>query len=135
MLEVAEKVRKIKVWKMRTSTESKQKGHHQLRFSFQKQSYNIIHMIDLISFAYHLCHIVLLNSSKSLFENCIKKERLNSLDTFRGICIVIMMFVNYGGGGYWFLDHSIWHGLTIADLVMPWFMFMMGVRCVLFHIK
>lgn len=38
-----------------------------------------------------------------------------------------MMFVNYGGGGYWFLDHSIWHGLTIADLVMPWFMFMMGV--------
>ena len=41
-----------------------------------------------------------------------------------------MMFVNYGGGGYWFLDHSIWHGLTIADLVMPWFMFMMGVRLV-----
>ena len=40
------------------------------------------------------------------------------------------MFVNYGGGGYWFLDHSIWHGLTIADLVMPWFMFMMGVRLV-----
>ena len=64
------------------------------------------------------------------YENFMKKERLNSLDTFRGICIVIMMFVNYGGGGYWFLDHSIWHGLTIADLVMPWFMFMMGVRFV-----
>ena len=52
-----------------------------------------------------------------------------------------MMFVNYGGGGYWFLDHSIWHGLTIADLVMPWFMFMMGVRfiqphqCLEHHIK
>ena len=38
-----------------------------------------------------------------------------------------MIFVNYGGGGYWFFSHSRWHGLTVADLVMPWFMFMMGV--------
>jgi heparan-alpha-glucosaminide N-acetyltransferase len=38
-----------------------------------------------------------------------------------------MIFVNYGGGKYWFFDHSRWHGLTTADLVMPWFMFLMGV--------
>jgi len=57
----------------------------------------------------------------------VKKERLKSLDTFRGICLTIMMFVNYGGGRYWFFDHAKWHGLTVADLVMPWFMFMMGV--------
>ena len=57
----------------------------------------------------------------------VKKQRLISLDTFRGICLVIMIFVNYGGGGYWFFSHSRWHGLTVADLVMPWFMFMMGV--------
>ena len=31
------------------------------------------------------------------------------------------------GGQYWFFNHSPWHGLTVADLVMPWFMFMMGV--------
>ena len=93
--------------------------------------YYIIHMINLISYvAYHITQFV--GMYFFFYENFTKKERLNSLDTFRGICIVIMMFVNYGGGGYWFLDHSIWHGLTIADLVMPWFMFMMGVRCVLF---
>ena len=57
----------------------------------------------------------------------VKKQRLRSLDTFRGLCLVIMIFVNYGGGGYWFFSHSRWHGLTVADLVMPWFMFMMGV--------
>ena len=28
-------------------------------------------------------------------------KRLRSLDTFRGISLVLMMFVNYGGGGYW----------------------------------
>jgi hypothetical protein len=49
-----------------------------------------------------------------------KKQRLHSLDTFRGLALTIMMFVNYGGGGYWFFAHSRWNGLTVADLVFPW---------------
>ena len=57
----------------------------------------------------------------------MKNEPKTQMLQFR-ICITIMVFVNYGGGGYWFFDHSIWDGLTVADLVMPWFMFMMGVR-------
>ena len=54
------------------------------------------------------------------------KERLKSLDTFRGISLVIMIFVNYGGGHYWFFNHSKWSGLTVADLVFPWFVWIMG---------
>ena len=54
------------------------------------------------------------------------KERLKSLDTFRGISLVIMIFVNYGGGHYWFFAHSKWNGLTVADLVFPWFVWIMG---------
>jgi len=54
------------------------------------------------------------------------KERLRSLDTFRGMSLVIMIFVNYGGGGYYFFNHSIWNGLTVADLVFPWFIWIMG---------
>ena len=50
-----------------------------------------------------------------------------SLDTFRGLSIVIMIFVNYGGGSYWFFAHSPWNGLTVADLVFPWFLWIMGV--------
>jgi heparan-alpha-glucosaminide N-acetyltransferase len=56
-----------------------------------------------------------------------KKERLVSLDTFRGITLSMMIFVNYGGGGYWFFEHADWNGLTVADLLFPWFIFMMGV--------
>ena len=37
-----------------------------------------------------------------------------------------MVFVNQGGGWYWWLNHSFWNGLTVADLVFPWFIFMMG---------
>ncbi|KAK7083927.1 hypothetical protein SK128_009657 [Halocaridina rubra] len=55
------------------------------------------------------------------------KPRLKSLDTFRGISIVIMIFVNYGAGQYWFLEHATWNGLQVADLVFPWFLWIMGV--------
>lgn len=47
-------------------------------------------------------------------------HRLKSLDVFRGLCIILMIFVNYDGAKYWFFMHSVWNGLTIADLVFPW---------------
>ena len=49
-----------------------------------------------------------------------KKFRLNSLDTFRGITIALMIFVNDGAGGYWFFEHATWNGLQLADVVFPW---------------
>ncbi|XP_064918533.1 heparan-alpha-glucosaminide N-acetyltransferase isoform X2 [Columba livia] len=54
------------------------------------------------------------------------RQRLRSLDTFRGLSLIIMVFVNYGGGKYWFFKHESWNGLTVADLVFPWFVFIMG---------
>ncbi|KFP78689.1 Heparan-alpha-glucosaminide N-acetyltransferase, partial [Acanthisitta chloris] len=54
------------------------------------------------------------------------RQRLHSLDTFRGLSLIIMVFVNYGGGKYWFFKHESWNGLTVADLVFPWFVFIMG---------
>ncbi|XP_038639149.1 heparan-alpha-glucosaminide N-acetyltransferase isoform X1 [Scyliorhinus canicula] len=60
-----------------------------------------------------------------------KSRRLRSLDTFRGLALTAMIFVNYGGGGYWFFEHGPWNGLTVADLVMPWFVFMIGTSVAL----
>ncbi|XP_046391783.1 heparan-alpha-glucosaminide N-acetyltransferase-like [Ischnura elegans] len=56
-----------------------------------------------------------------------QRERVRALDTFRGISIALMIFVNYGGGGYGIFEHSAWNGLTVADLVFPWFAWIMGV--------
>ena len=47
-----------------------------------------------------------------------KGARLHSLDTFRGLTLSMMIFVNYGGGGYWFFEHADWDGLTFADVVI-----------------
>ncbi|ETV99167.1 hypothetical protein, variant 1 [Aphanomyces invadans] len=54
-------------------------------------------------------------------------QRIKSLDAFRGITVFCMIFVNYGGGGYWQFKHSTWNGLTLADLVFPWFAWIMGM--------
>ena len=60
-----------------------------------------------------------------------KSNRLESVDTLRGICLCIMIFVNYGAGDYAFLDHAVWNGLHLADLVFPCFVYIMGVSIAL----
>ena len=54
------------------------------------------------------------------------KQRLRSLDTFRGITIALMIFVNDGAGGYWFMEHATWNGLQVADLAFPWYDLIIG---------
>ncbi|XP_048512390.1 heparan-alpha-glucosaminide N-acetyltransferase [Athalia rosae] len=55
------------------------------------------------------------------------KRRVKCIDTFRGISILLMIFVNDGAGGFRILQHATWDGLLVADLVFPWFMWIMGV--------
>ncbi|CAK4681605.1 hypothetical protein LEN26_000930 [Aphanomyces euteiches] len=57
----------------------------------------------------------------------VKKVRVVCLDVFRGIAIFTMIFVNLGGGGYWYFTHAAWNGLTFADIVFPFFVWIMGV--------
>ncbi|CAA9999390.1 unnamed protein product [Nesidiocoris tenuis] len=56
-----------------------------------------------------------------------KSNRVAAIDAFRGLCILIMIFVNDGGGHYTFFNHATWNGLHVADLLFPWFMWIMGV--------
>lgn len=58
-----------------------------------------------------------------------KYARLLSLDVFRGITVALMILVNSPGNqtAYTWLDHSTWHGCTLADLVFPFFIFIVGV--------
>ena len=57
------------------------------------------------------------------------KERLISLDTFRGFTILFMTIVNNPGSWtsiYPPLEHAEWNGCTPTDLVFPFFIFIMG---------
>lgn len=55
-----------------------------------------------------------------------RPKRVEALDVFRGIAITGMIMVNNGGAGYRALEHKAWNGLTLADLVFPFFIFSMG---------
>ncbi|MCE9500757.1 MAG: heparan-alpha-glucosaminide N-acetyltransferase domain-containing protein [Leptospira sp.] len=57
-------------------------------------------------------------------------SRLVSVDIFRGITIAGMLLVNNPGSWdsvYSPLRHAKWNGCTLADLVFPFFLFIMGV--------
>lgn len=58
------------------------------------------------------------------------KQRLTSIDAFRGFTIAGMILVLNPGNwkiNYPILKHADWHGWTIADLVFPFFLFIVGV--------
>ena len=58
-----------------------------------------------------------------------KHTRLKSLDIVRGFTIALMIFVDdiaNGKNGYPHINHSPWNNITLADFVMPWFLFMVG---------
>lgn len=58
------------------------------------------------------------------------RERLTSLDAFRGFTIAGMILVNNPGNWdsiYPPLRHAEWHGWTPTDLVFPFFLFIVGV--------
>jgi predicted acyltransferase len=60
-------------------------------------------------------------------------HRLESLDVLRGLTVAIMIMVNTSGDGahtYRFLAHSRWNGCTLADVVFPCFLFMVGISSV-----
>ena len=57
------------------------------------------------------------------------KDRLTSLDVFRGFTIMLMTIVNNPGSWasiYPPLEHAEWNGCTPTDLVFPFFIFIMG---------
>ena len=64
------------------------------------------------------------------YEQQKPSKRLTSLDVFRGIAITGMILVNMVGVAdkvYFPLLHSDWNGCTPADLVFPFFLFIVGV--------
>jgi predicted acyltransferase len=57
-------------------------------------------------------------------------DRLESLDAMRGLTVAGMILVNNPGSwtdGYPWLAHSAWNGWTLADLVFPSFLLIVGV--------
>jgi len=71
-------------------------------------------------------------------EQLSTSKRLISLDALRGFTIVLMVVVNDPGSWshvYSPLLHAEWHGITLTDLVFPFFLFIVGVSITLAYSK
>src|SRR5881396_3892101 len=58
------------------------------------------------------------------------RERLTSLDVFRGLTVAGMLLVNDPGTWsaiYPPLEHAEWNGWTPTDLIFPFFLFIVGI--------
>ncbi len=62
-------------------------------------------------------------------------KRLRGLDVFRGLTVAGMIVVNCSGSDdvYRQFEHAPWHGMTLADLVFPSFLMMVGVSAAYSH--
>lgn len=59
-------------------------------------------------------------------DNTEKKNRLLSLDVFRGLTIMAMIVAN-SPNTYGELSHAYWDGIHFADLIFPFFILIVGV--------
>ncbi len=58
------------------------------------------------------------------------ESRIEGLDAFRGAAVAAMLLVAHPGTSsalWWPLRHAEWHGWTPADLIFPFFLFVVGV--------
>jgi predicted acyltransferase len=64
----------------------------------------------------------------------METRRIISLDVLRGATVALMILVNNAGGAaisYIQLRHSAWNGCSLADLVFPMFLFIVGASIAL----
>lgn len=59
-----------------------------------------------------------------------RPQRDLSLDSFRGLDVLLMILVNVqgnDGAAFSFIKHAEWHGVTLADFVFPIFLLIVGL--------
>ncbi|KAK7310543.1 hypothetical protein RJT34_08111 [Clitoria ternatea] len=61
------------------------------------------------------------------------ESRVASLDVFRGLSVVLMIFVDYAASIFPVIAHAPWNGFHLADFVMPFFLFIAGISLALLY--
>ncbi|CAO2196353.1 unnamed protein product [Urochloa humidicola] len=56
-----------------------------------------------------------------------RSKRVASLDVFRGLTVALMILVDGAGGEWPVIGHAPWNGCNLADFVMPFFLFIVGM--------
>ncbi|KAL2254144.1 UNVERIFIED_CONTAM: putative U6 snRNA-associated Sm-like protein LSm4 [Sesamum indicum] len=97
---------------------------------------NSCHMTDIKEDVDHHRHLILPTEAPKLQEEeeekakpqqISKPKRVASLDIFRGLTVALMILVDDAGGEWPVIGHAPWNGCNLADFVMPFFLFIVGM--------
>ncbi|KAI3882487.1 hypothetical protein MKW92_021710 [Papaver armeniacum] len=69
--------------------------------------------------------------NEQLLAHHQKAKRVASLDIFRGLTVAVMILVDDAGGEWPMISHAPWTGCNLADFVMPFFLFIVGMAIAL----
>ncbi|KAG8390983.1 hypothetical protein BUALT_Bualt01G0140500 [Buddleja alternifolia] len=72
-----------------------------------------------------------LHEEEAKREQSSKTKRVASLDIFRGLTVALMILVDDAGGEWPVIGHAPWNGCNLADFVMPFFLFIVGMAVAL----
>ncbi|XVE89641.1 hypothetical protein DITRI_Ditri20bG0012100 [Diplodiscus trichospermus] len=72
-------------------------------------------------------HTLLIPDTDNSAQKPHKTQRVASLDVFRGLTVALMILVDDAGGEWPMIGHAPWHGCNLADFVMPFFLFIVGM--------
>ncbi|XP_077218179.1 heparan-alpha-glucosaminide N-acetyltransferase-like protein (DUF1624) isoform X2 [Tasmannia lanceolata] len=76
-------------------------------------------------------HSVRMEETKDGKVKPTKAKRVASLDIFRGLTVAMMILVDDAGGEWQMIGHAPWNGCNLADFVMPFFLFIVGMAIAL----
>ncbi|XP_057962815.1 uncharacterized protein LOC131154213 isoform X2 [Malania oleifera] len=74
---------------------------------------------------------LILPAAEAPDEKHQKPKRVASLDIFRGLTVALMILVDDAGGEWPMISHVPWNGCNLADFVMPFFLFIVGMSIAL----
>nr|GEU38631.1 heparan-alpha-glucosaminide N-acetyltransferase isoform X1 [Tanacetum cinerariifolium] len=66
-----------------------------------------------------------------IMKDKTKTNRVASVDIFRGLTVALMILVDDAGGEWPVIGHAPWNGCNLADFVMPFFLFIVGMAIAL----
>ncbi|WJX80086.1 heparan-alpha-glucosaminide N-acetyltransferase [Trifolium repens] len=76
----------------------------------------------------HSVHVVSSEAEPVSAKELPKKaKRVASLDIFRGLTVALMILVDDAGEQWPVIGHAPWNGCHLADFVMPFFLFIVGM--------
>ena len=87
------------------------------------------------TFFYQPKSIRVRNIEDKTLSSTMQLDQVDYVDTFRGLMIVLMIFIRTGGANSWLLHQSIWNGFSLGDLPKYSISWILGFCVPLSHVR